>query len=135
MGAAAVALLGARLIPGTERIFKLIGFAEALGRAEILLTGEGRIDAQSLGGKGAGHALLEAHRAGVRAWAISGLAPQGVDPGAMLHIERLAVLAADATCPEPEEAQRQLEQAAAGLASQAEGTGVYPANSNDSKQR
>ncbi|MDK2970733.1 MAG: glycerate 2-kinase [Candidatus Sumerlaeota bacterium] len=135
MGAAAVALLGARLVPGTERIFKLIGFAEALRSADILLTGEGRIDAQSLSGKGAGHALLEAHRAGVRAWAISGLAPEGVDPRATLHIERLAVLATDTTCPEPEEAQRQLEQAAARLASQPGDAGAYPATSNDSKQR
>lgn len=50
-GAGAVAFLGARLRPGIEVVLDLVGFAEKLDGCDLVLTGEGRIDGQSLGGK------------------------------------------------------------------------------------
>lgn len=46
-----VALLGAQTEPGARLVADAVGLPEALGRADIVLTAEGRLDAQSLGGK------------------------------------------------------------------------------------
>lgn len=44
-------VLGARLQPGTATILKLTHFQDRLAHADLVLTGEGRIDGQSLMGK------------------------------------------------------------------------------------
>lgn len=51
MGAALVAFLGARLRPGIEIILEAIGLEEELRDADLVVTGEGRIDGQSAAGK------------------------------------------------------------------------------------
>src|SRR5579875_2255934 len=51
MGFALIALLGARMRPGVELIAELRGLADALEGAELCLSGEGRIDEQTLRGK------------------------------------------------------------------------------------
>ena len=51
LGAAAVAFLGARLDSGIDYILESIGFLKALEDADLVLTGEGSFDSQSLGGK------------------------------------------------------------------------------------
>lgn len=45
------AFLGAKLVPGAEALFRLCGFGPKLRRTHWLLTGEGRVDAQSRHGK------------------------------------------------------------------------------------
>jgi len=45
------ATFGAELRPGAEFILDLLGFADRLARADVVLTGEGRIDSRSLEGK------------------------------------------------------------------------------------
>ena len=50
-GAGAVAYLGAVLRPGVEVVLDLVGFDRLLEDCDLVLTGEGRIDGQSLGGK------------------------------------------------------------------------------------
>jgi glycerate kinase len=42
---------GAELRPGAEFVLDLLGFAERLGAADVVVSGEGRIDSQSLEGK------------------------------------------------------------------------------------
>lgn len=44
-------VLGARFRPGIEVMLDVLGFAEALGRATLVITGEGSLDAQTLHGK------------------------------------------------------------------------------------
>ncbi|HEX7739281.1 MAG TPA: glycerate kinase [Marmoricola sp.] len=44
-------LLGARIVNGADLFLDLIGFDEAVADADAVVTGEGRLDAQSLGGK------------------------------------------------------------------------------------
>lgn len=52
LGAGLVAFCGAALRPGFEAISKALRLAESLAGADLVLTGEGRIDAQTAGGKG-----------------------------------------------------------------------------------
>jgi glycerate kinase len=51
LGAGALAFLGAELRPGIELVLELIGFEEAVAGADLVVTGEGKLDAQSLRGK------------------------------------------------------------------------------------
>ena len=51
VGAGALALLGARLVPGIDLVLDLVGFDTALAGTDLVVTGEGSFDDQSLGGK------------------------------------------------------------------------------------
>ena len=51
VGAGAMALLGARLVPGIDLVLDLVGFDAALEGTSLVVTGEGSFDEQSLGGK------------------------------------------------------------------------------------
>jgi glycerate kinase len=51
MGAALLAFLQAELRPGVEIVIEAIGLAEALEGADLVITGEGRIDGQTIYGK------------------------------------------------------------------------------------
>lgn len=55
-----VALFGAELLPGAELVSDAVGLPAALADATLVLTGEGRFDAQSLDGKVVSHVLAEA---------------------------------------------------------------------------
>ncbi|TMK19418.1 MAG: glycerate kinase, partial [Actinobacteria bacterium] len=48
---AMLAALGADLRPGAEVVLEALGFAGRLADAELVITGEGKLDRQSLGGK------------------------------------------------------------------------------------
>jgi glycerate 2-kinase len=45
------ALLGAEVLPGSQMVAEVLGAQDLLSRADLVLTGEGRFDSQSLGGK------------------------------------------------------------------------------------
>lgn len=51
LGAAMLAFLQAELRPGIEIVMEAVNFAERLRDADVVITGEGRIDAQTLHGK------------------------------------------------------------------------------------
>ncbi len=51
LGFALAAALGARFVPGAGRVADLVGLGPALQRADLVITGEGRLDATSLAGK------------------------------------------------------------------------------------
>ncbi|MEP6481471.1 MAG: glycerate kinase [Rhodoglobus sp.] len=63
---------GARIQSGAEYLTALTGLDSLIAGADLLLTGEGRFDEQSLGGKIVGHLLKRAAGAGVRAGVIAG---------------------------------------------------------------
>jgi glycerate kinase len=63
---------GARLVRGFDVIAQLTGFAETLRGAALCVTGEGRIDAQSLAGKVVAGVASSAQAAGVEVLAIGG---------------------------------------------------------------
>ncbi|ANI29620.1 glycerate kinase [Yersinia entomophaga] len=51
MGAALFGLLNAQLKPGIEIVIQALGLAEAMNGADLVITGEGRIDSQTIHGK------------------------------------------------------------------------------------
>jgi glycerate kinase len=51
LAAGAVAFLGGRLRPGIEWVLDQVGFDDAVRGADLIVTGEGRFDSQSLAGK------------------------------------------------------------------------------------
>ncbi len=76
-------LWGAVLRPGAAAVASLVGLPDAAAGADVVVTGEGRWDTQSLTGKVAGHVLELAAAAGARGVVVAGdLAaplPAGVD--------------------------------------------------------
>jgi glycerate kinase len=65
-----------RLVPGVEVVMDETGLPDKLASADLVITGEGRIDAQTAFGKTALGVATLAHAAGVRCIAVGG----GVDP-------------------------------------------------------
>ena len=51
LGAGAIAFLGARIRSGIELVLELVGFNRAVVTADLVVTGEGKLDTQSLRGK------------------------------------------------------------------------------------
>lgn len=72
MGAAACGFLGARLEPGIDVVMDAVGFREHLKDADLVMTGEGRIDAQTAHGKTIAGVAREAAQAGVPVIALAG---------------------------------------------------------------
>ncbi len=72
LGFGLLAFCGARLVPGIEVALDLVGFDAALADADLVITGEGRIDLQTLHGKVVAGVAARARAAGVPAYAIGG---------------------------------------------------------------
>ncbi len=107
-GFAALAYLGAELVPGIDLVLSLVGFDAALDGASLVITGEGSLDHQTLGGKAprgvakvagnravpvvavAGRVLLTAGELAAAGFAAA-YALDGMDPGAdsMAEVARL----------------------------------------------
>ena len=71
-GFGAVALLGAEVRSGIETVLELVGFDDAVAGADLVVTGEGSLDAQSLRGKAPMGVLVAAGRLGVPVVAVCG---------------------------------------------------------------
>ncbi|CAL9318964.1 Glycerate 3-kinase [Streptomyces sp. SudanB91_2054] len=72
-------LLGARFRPGIEVMLDVLGFAPALARADLVITGEGSLDEQTLHGKAPAGVASAARAAGKEVVAVCGrlaLAPE-----------------------------------------------------------
>jgi glycerate kinase len=72
VGFAALAVLGARLRPGIELVVELTGLESRLAGADLVITGEGALDAQSLAGKAPVGVARAAARHGVPVVAVAG---------------------------------------------------------------
>ncbi len=70
---AAVAALGAQLVPGADWVLRTIGFHERLSRADLVVTGEGRVDASTHAGKAPAAVAAATHAAGVRCVVFGGV--------------------------------------------------------------
>ena len=78
MGGGCVAFLGAALKPGIEAILDLVEFDSHLNGADLVITGEGRIDSQSFRGKVISGITRRTRAKGIPVIAIVG----GIDPSA-----------------------------------------------------
>lgn len=114
LGYAAMAALGATMRPGIELVLEMLEFPQALEGADLVITGEGRLDAQSLSGKAPMGVLQAASRASVPVLAVCGASELGQEDAARFA----AVHALMDTAPDAETAMRQagplLEELAAG---------------------
>ena len=79
-GAGAAALFGAQLRPGIEVVLDLVRFEEQLDGCDLVLTGEGRMDGQSLGGKVPIGVSRRAKKKQVPVVAIVGITGPGIEP-------------------------------------------------------
>lgn len=70
---------GARIESGADYLAELSGLNAAIAAADVLVTGEGRFDAQSLTGKVVGQLLATASGAGVTAGVIAGQVSMDAD--------------------------------------------------------
>src|SRR5690606_3910146 len=66
------AAYGATIVPGADHLARLTGLDDAIGTADVVLSGEGRFDSQSLAGKVVGQLLAKASAAGARAGVVAG---------------------------------------------------------------
>jgi glycerate 2-kinase len=74
LGAGLIAFLGARLRPGVEVVMEAVRFRGLMRRADLVVTGEGRFDEQSLRGKTPSGVLNMAEELAVPAVVLSGQA-------------------------------------------------------------
>jgi len=79
VGFAALAFLQATFRPGIEVVAELVGLDDALIDADLAVTGEGRLDGQTLRGKTPAGVLRLARRHGVPVVAVAGSLGEGYD--------------------------------------------------------
>jgi glycerate kinase len=72
------AYLGARLVPGASYVMEAVGFDEACSRASLVVTGEGRLDRQTLAGKLPAVVAQRARRNGLATVLVCGRVDRGV---------------------------------------------------------
>ena len=117
LGAGLIAFCGADLRPGAEVVLELVELDRHLRGADLVITAEGRIDAQTRFGKAPGAVAAHAARLGVPCIAIAGSIGEDV---AALHDS--GIQAIFSLCPGPmtlAQAQAQAEPLLARAAEQA----------------
>ena len=85
VGFAALAVLGARRMSGADAIADIIGLDAAVIGADLVITGEGAVDASSQAGKAPSRVIEAARRAGVPIEVISGQRAPG-----LINLEEVA---------------------------------------------
>ena len=73
LGGALKAFLGAELVPGAEMVLNAIGFDSLAEGADLVITGEGRMDSQTLKGKAPLCVLRHASKLGIPTVALAGI--------------------------------------------------------------
>ncbi len=77
MGGGFVAFLGARLLPGVEVMLQALDFRRRIGGADLIITGEGRVDRQTAMGKVPSGILKEARAQHIPVIAVAGSIADG----------------------------------------------------------
>ena len=90
LGAGASAFLNAELRSGIDIVLDESGFDKLAANADIVITGEGRFDSQSVNGKVMSGVCRRATKEGAKVYAVCGCASNDADPAA-LGIEKLFV--------------------------------------------
>jgi len=125
LAAGAMAFLGAELVSGVDAVLEACGLDEALADADLVVTGEGALDAQSLDGKVVSGVVRAARIAGIPVAVVAGSNALGRDALAAAGI-RMAEVARPPGMPLAEALERAedlVERAAAQLAERWLGAG------------
>jgi glycerate kinase len=80
---AGLAAIGANLVPGAELVLDLIGFDDRAGGADLVVTGEGTVDATTLEGKAPGTVVARCRALGLRCELFGGIVRDGIDAHAL----------------------------------------------------
>lgn len=118
VGFAALSFLGAALRPGIGLVAEVVGLDGRIGAADLVITGEGRVDAQSRMGKAVGGVLGIARRHGKLAGVVAGSLGEGHE-----SLGCATSLIAPAGTPVAESMERAAEFLAATAARLARGVG------------
>lgn len=86
--AGGLAAVGACLLPGFDLVAARLGFDDRLAEADLVVTGEGRVDATSFTGKVVGRVLARAEAARVEALVLAGDVAAGSPIDAVSLVER-----------------------------------------------
>jgi glycerate kinase len=93
LGAGLIAFLDARLVSGSALVLDAVGFEKRLVGADLVITGEGRIDGQSVYGKLTHAVTVAAKRRGVAVVAVAGVIGPGHEAMREAGIEAIETLA------------------------------------------
>ncbi len=93
LGAGLVAFLDARLVSGAKLVLDAVGFERRLDNVALIVTGEGRIDGQSVYGKLTYAVTVAARRHGIPVVAIAGALGDGYEAMRDVGMERIETLA------------------------------------------
>ncbi len=86
--AGGLAAIGARLVPGFDLVADRLGLDERLAEVDLVVTGEGRLDATSFTGKTVGQVLARAAAAGVETLVAAGDIAPGTPVDALSLVAR-----------------------------------------------
>jgi len=89
------AVLGAQLVNGIEYFLNETGFDAALARAQLVITGEGSIDEQTLGGKAPYGVAVRAKAQGIPVIGLAGQVPRDPSPELRRCFDALLPIAKD----------------------------------------
>lgn len=92
LGAGLSAFLGARLEPGVDLVIKVTGLTDKIREADLVITGEGRIDAQTAFGKVPVGVARIAKQEDIPVYAVCGQKGDGAETVYNLGIDRIFVL-------------------------------------------
>ena len=73
-------LLDCELLAGAPYVLAHNGMKDAVMHADLIITGEGRLDRQTMMGKGPGYVINMAHELGIPVAAICGAIEEDIDP-------------------------------------------------------
>lgn len=115
LGAGALAFLGAELLPGAETVLDLLDFDSTLEGADLVITAEGQLDAQTAFGKAPAAVARRARAAGLPCMVIAGRLGEGADRLADTGITAIYALCEGAVSQQDamQNAARHLRDAAA----------------------
>jgi UTP--glucose-1-phosphate uridylyltransferase len=96
LGAGLIAFLQAELTTGAAQIVDLLGLKQAMAGADLVLTAEGRLDAQTRHGKAPAAVAAQAHALGIPCLAVAGSLGYGA-----AGLDETGIDAAFSLCPGP----------------------------------
>ncbi|MEP6694428.1 MAG: glycerate kinase [Chloroflexota bacterium] len=96
LGAGLIAFLDARLVSGSALVLDAVGFDKRLVGADLVITGEGRIDGQSIYGKLTHAVTVAAKRRGVAVVAVAGILGPGHEMMRDAGVDAIETLAGQA---------------------------------------
>jgi glycerate kinase len=105
-----LAFLNGQLCPGIDAVMDMVGFDDAVAGVDLVITGEGRLDGQTMRGKLVHGVCRRAARYGVPVIALCGAVAATAE-----QIRAVGLLAAFSISPKPQPLEQALEDTARNL--------------------